>query len=366
MTDTIQPPPAERAPAEVRVRDLSVHYRVDGQEYRAVANASIDLRRGEITGLVGESGSGKSTLALALMNAVPQPGRISSGNVHVDDIGDVTQLSGKELRAVRGSALGYVFQASQNSMNPLKTIGKQILDLGRSHNVKDLPALLARAKQLAIRMGLDGDRVLDSYQHELSGGMRQRIGIVLALVLNAKVLILDEPTTALDVLSQSAVLEIIRQVHDENNLSTLIVTHDMGVVSEIADNLAVMYGGRVVEHGPTLDLLRNPTHPYTRALIGATARITGDIAAARALPGRPPDLTTIPRTGCVFRERCVFAMDICAEQEPLLTDFAVGHRRACHADAAAVSPAPATAPVPATAAAPSAGAGAVPRKGDAS
>ncbi|MET7497554.1 ABC transporter ATP-binding protein [Streptomyces sp900116325] len=336
MTTTTKKSAPEAAEAEVRVRDLRVHYRINGSEYPAVANASLDLRRGEITGLVGESGSGKSTLALSLMNAVPEPGRIAGGAIHVDGIGDVTTLGAKTMRTVRGSALGYVFQASQNSMNPLKTIGKQILDLGRSHDVKDLPGLLARAKQIAERMGLDGNRVLDSYQHELSGGMRQRLGIVFALVLNAKVLILDEPTTALDVLSQSAVLKIIRQVHDENNLSTLIVTHDMGVVSELADNLAVMYGGRIVEHGPTLDLLRNPTHPYTKALIGATARIVGDPAAARALPGRPPDLTTIPRTGCVFRDRCVFKMDICAEDEPQLAEHSAGHRRACHADAAVV------------------------------
>ncbi len=356
-TDTQAGAQAAERPAEVRVRDLSVHYRIGGTAYPALYGADLDLRRGEITGLVGESGSGKSTLALGLMNAIPEPGHISSGTVHVDGVGEVTALTGKGLRAVRGSALGYVFQASQNSMNPLKTIGRQILDLGRSHHVGDLPALLRRAKELAVRMGMDGDRVLDSYQHELSGGMRQRMGIVFALVLNAKVLILDEPTTALDMLSQSAVLKIIRQVHDENNLSTLIVTHDMGVVSEIADNLAVMYGGRIVEHGPTLELLSRSTHPYTRALIGATARIVGDTAAARALPGRPPDLTTIPKTGCVFRERCAVAMDICAVQEPQLTDFADGHRRACHADIATVTRA--------FSAAPAAQAG-PPEKGDAS
>ncbi|MFE6759007.1 ABC transporter ATP-binding protein [Streptomyces sp. NPDC057684] len=334
--------PTATAEAEVRVRDLTVHYRIEGTEYPAIAGVTLDLPRGRITGLVGESGSGKSTLALALMNAISEPGRVSGGTVHVDGVGEVTALSPKQLRAVRGSALGYVFQASQNSMNPLRTIGRQILDLGRSHDVKDLPGLLHRARELAERMGLDGKRVLDSYQHELSGGMRQRLGIVFALVLNAKVLILDEPTTALDVLSQAAVLKIIREVHEENHLSTLIVTHDMGVVSEIADNLAVMYGGRIVEHGPALELLRAPSHPYTKALIRATARITGDLASARALPGRPPDLTTIPKTGCVFRERCAFATDVCSDSEPRLEEFRPGHRRACHADAALVRSSPAT------------------------
>ncbi|GAA2064567.1 ABC transporter ATP-binding protein [Catenulispora yoronensis] len=322
--------------SEVRVRDLTVEYQTSAGRLPAVAAASLDLRAGEITGLVGESGSGKSTLALSLLNAVPAPGRIAAGSIEVAGVGDVVRLTGKQLRKVRGGELGYVFQASQNSLNPLKTIGKQLLDLGRSHEVADLRALLARAKDLADRMGMDGDRVLDSYQHELSGGMRQRIGIVFALVLNAKVLILDEPTTALDMLSQAAVLDIVRTVHDENRLSTLIITHDIGAISEIADRLAVMYGGRIVEDGPLLDVLRRPSHPYTKALIGATARITGDVDAARALPGRPPDLTTVARVGCVFRDRCPFAVAACAETEPELAVWDGDRRRACHVEPSTV------------------------------
>ncbi|WP_055589395.1 ABC transporter ATP-binding protein [Peterkaempfera griseoplana] len=335
MTDTVQLT-AERAEAaaEVSVRDLTVLYRTDQGELPAVAHADIDLPTGTITGLVGESGSGKSTLALSLMNAIPAPGRISSGSIQVNGVGDVTRLEGRALRRVRGRALGYVFQASQNSLNPLKTVGKQLLDLGRAHDVQDMRGLVRRARELADEMGMDGARVLDSYQHELSGGMRQRVGIVLALVLNARVLILDEPTTALDMLSQAAVLEIVRKVHRQEGLTTLVVTHDMGVVSEIADRLAVMYGGRIVEDGPATEVLQRPAHPYTRALIGATARITGDTDTARALPGRPPDLTTVPRTGCVFRERCPLAMDVCAETEPQLLTWAPDRRRACHADPA--------------------------------
>ena len=333
MTETLTPAdPLAGTAAEVSIRGLTVRYATDHGELPAVSRASLDLPNGLITGLVGESGSGKSTLALSMMNAIPAPGRISEGSIEVKGVGDVTKLEGKALRRARGGALGYVFQASQNSLNPLKTIGKQLLDLGRAHDVKDLRALVHRAKELADEMGLDGDRVLDSYQHQLSGGMRQRVGIVLALVLNAKVLVLDEPTTALDMLSQSAVLEIVRTVHKAEGLTTLVVTHDMGVVSELADRLVVMYGGRIVEDGPTTELLQRPAHPYTRALIGATARITGDTADARALPGRPPDLTTVPRTGCVFRERCVLAMDVCAETEPELLTWAPDRRRACHAE----------------------------------
>jgi peptide/nickel transport system ATP-binding protein len=327
---------AERL-ATVQVRDLTVVYRTEAGELPAVKGANLDLHAGEITGLVGESGSGKSTLALSLLNGVRPPGRISGGSVLVDSLGEMTTLDKGRLRQARGGTLGYVFQASQNSLNPLKTVGSQLMDLGRSHRVSDPRALIRQARDLAERMGMNADRVITSYQHQLSGGMRQRVGIIFALVLNAKVLILDEPTTALDMLSQAAVLEIVKSIHSERNLATLIVTHDMGVVAELADRLAVMYGGRIVEDGPAREVLRQPAHPYTKALIRATPRIVGDIDAAQALPGRPPDLATVPRRGCVFRERCPLAMPICTEQEPSLIEWEPSRHRACHAAPAEVS-----------------------------
>jgi oligopeptide/dipeptide ABC transporter ATP-binding protein len=324
--------PTAASSAEVAVRDLTVCFRTDKGELPAVSHANLTLAAGRITGLVGESGSGKSTLALSLLGAVPSPGRITSGSVSIAGVGEVTSLTGAKLREVRGGHVGYVFQASQNSLNPLKTVGKQLLDLGRAHDVDDLQGLIRRARELCELMGMDGKRVLDAYQHELSGGMRQRVGIVFALVLNAKVLVLDEPTTALDMLSQAAVLQIIAQVHREIGLTTLIVTHDMGVVSELADRLAVMYGGRIVEDGPAADVLGSASHPYTKALINATARVSGDIGRSRALPGRPPDLVSIPAEGCVFRDRCAYAMDVCTMVEPVLATWTEDRRRACHAE----------------------------------
>jgi peptide/nickel transport system ATP-binding protein len=309
------------APAAVRVRDLTVAFPTAQGERPAVSHVSLDLAAGQITGLVGESGSGKSTLALTLLNAVPKPGRVTSGTVRIDGIGDVLSLPAAGLRRVRGAEIGYVFQASQNSLNPLKTAGKQLLDLGRSHGERDLRGLLHRARVLIADMGLDPVRVLSSYQHELSGGMRQRVGIVFALVLNAHVLILDEPTTALDMLSQAAVLAIIRQVHADRHLTTLVISHDLGVVGELADRTAVMYAGRVVEEGPTGELLADPRHPYTRGLLAAIPRITGDLALAQPLPGRPPDLMTIPQRGCVFRDRCPIAQPRCAQAEPPSTEL---------------------------------------------
>lgn len=304
----------------VEIRRLRVVYHTDAGELPAVCDVDLDLPAGTITGLVGESGSGKSTLALAMLNAVSKPGRIAAGSIRLPVVDDVTQLRGKALRRARGAALGYVFQASQNSLNPLKRVGAQLLDLGRSHGVDDRRVLLGRAKELCERIGLDADRVLASYQHELSGGMRQRVGIVFALVLNAKVLILDEPTTALDMISQAAVLDVVAEIHRERRLTTLIITHDIAVVADLADRLAVMYGGRLVEHGPTTEVLRRARHPYTRGLLSAMPRIMGDVAEAQPLPGRPPDLKSVPTAGCVFRDRCPRRVDRCERESPVALD----------------------------------------------
>lgn len=300
----------------VHIEGLTVVYKTTAGELPAVSDVELELPAGTITGLVGESGSGKSTLALSLLNAVQPPGRIAAGSVNIGTLGDIVGLGGEQLRQARGGQVGYVFQAAQNSLNPLKTVGKQVLDLGKSHGVNDKAALLAEAKELLGRMGLDGARVLDSYQHELSGGMKQRVGIMLALVLNAHVVVLDEPTTALDMLTQANILEIIREIHTERGLTTLLITHDVGVVAEVADNLAVMYGGRIVESGPVRSVLGNPRHPYTSGLTNAIPKLTGDITEASALPGRPPTLATLPTAGCTFRERCPLRMDVCDTVDP--------------------------------------------------
>jgi len=292
----------------VSIEDLTIAY----GGLPAVSSVSLELKPGTITGLVGESGSGKSTLALALLGAVQKPGKVTQGKVVIDGIGDVTRLNPEDLRRVRGAEIGYVFQAAQNSLNPLKTVGKQLLDLGKAHGVRDL----REAHPLLERMGLNADRVLRSYQHELSGGMRQRVGIMFALVLNAHVLVLDEPTTALDMITQANILQIVREIQRDRSLTTLVVTHDVGVVAEVAQRIAVMYGGRIVEQGDSTRIISRPRHPYTRALINAIPRLTGDIDAAKPLPGTPPTLATIPKVGCVFRQRCPLRMEICDTVEP--------------------------------------------------
>ena len=311
------------------IRDLTVAYHLQSGEYDALRNIDLDLQEGKITAVIGESGSGKSTLALAMLNAVSTPGRIKAGSVTYPNVGNVVQFSGERLRKLRGKHIGMVFQASQNSLNPLKRIGSQLLDLGRSHGMKNPKILLQEAKALCELMSLDADRVLTSYQHELSGGMKQRIGIIFALVLKPQILLLDEPTTALDVLSQSAVLQILRDIQKERQLTTLLITHDLGVVAELSDRVVVLYAGQKVEEADTAVLLQNPKHPYTKALIGAIPRLTGDPRLAKPLSVLPPTLKSIPVTGCVFRDRCTERMEVC-EKEPPLREVGSSHTYLCH------------------------------------
>jgi ABC-type dipeptide/oligopeptide/nickel transport system ATPase component len=272
--------------SRVRVRDLIVTFGAPPDSLTAVSQVDLDLLPGQITGLVGESGSGKTTLGLALLNAVPPPGRVTSGSIQIDGIGDVVTLPPPTLRRVRGAQLGYVLQATHNSLNPLRPVGRQLLDLGRSHGEHDRRRLLRRARGLLADLDLDPDQVLAAYQHELSGGSRQRVGLVFALLLNTSVLILDEPTTALDVISQAAVLRVIRRVREERQLSILVITHDLRVVGELADRIAVMYAGRLVEEGPMETVLTDPRHPYTRGMLAAVPRLSGDPGRPRPVPGR--------------------------------------------------------------------------------
>lgn len=314
----------------VRVRELTVSYLTSSGELPAVNDVSFDLMAHSITGIVGESGSGKSTLAFAMVNAIPRAARRRSGSVEITGVGDISLLKGEDLRRVRGRRLGFIVQASQNSMNPLRRVGKQLLDMGRSHGVGR--QVLPRAQGLAKQMGLDAGGVLTAYPHELSGGMRQRAALIFALVLDTSVLILDEPTTALDTISQAAVLKIIRDLHQQRELTTILVSHDLSVVAEIADHVLVMYAGRIVEEGDTASVVGSPAHPYTLGLMRSIPRLWGDLESAQPLSGSPPDLTQVPATGCVFRERCPLRMEVCDRVIPELQPAGGGTRRvACHA-----------------------------------
>jgi len=313
----------------VRVRGLNVVYSTSQGDLPAVRDVNLDIHAGKITGIIGEAGSAKSTLVRTVLKSVGQQGKIVSGSVVVTGVGDMLSMDRERQRKARGKELGLVFQAAQNSLNPLRRIGHQVLDLGRSHDVKDLRELLRKARELLTRLGMDADRVLSSFQHELSGGMRQRVGIMFALILDAKIVILDEATTALDMLSQASVLEIVRNLHKERGLTTLLVTHDMGVVADMADRVVVMYGGEIVEEGPSESVLNQPSHPYTQGLVQAIPRISGDIDRAVPLQGLPASLNTYLATGCPFYQRCPVAMEKCQTNRPASVVVSDDRKVAC-------------------------------------
>lgn len=313
----------------IRARNINVVYATPTGDIPAVRNVDLDLPKGSITGIIGESGSGKSTLIMAIMDAVTKPGRIESGSVILSGHEDMLKMNKEQQRKIRGKKIGFVFQAAQNSLNPLRRVGQQVLDLGRSHNVKDLRGLIRHAKDLLIRLGLDADRVLASYQHELSGGMRQRVGIMFALVLNADIVFLDEATTALDMLSQASVLEIIRELQKEKNLTIALVSHDIGVVADLSERIEIFYAGEIVEEGKTKDILAHPDHPYTRGLIKAIPRISGNIYSAEPLKGSSPDYRTYQQKGCLFYERCPIRAEECLKKRPQLKSVNPEHKVAC-------------------------------------
>ncbi len=312
----------------VEVDDLIVEFPTEEGSVRAVDRVNLQLERGKILGLIGESGCGKTTVAHAMLNAVAEPGRIVRGRIHYTGHGNLLTMSDETQRLFRWRHVSVVFQASQNTLNPLQRIEAQIRELARAHRIANPNALVGRARELCGRLRLESDRVLTAYPHQLSGGMRQRVGIMLALLLQPEIILFDEPTTALDSLSQESVLQIIKQVHVDEGITGVFITHDLGIVAEVADLVAVMYAGRIVEVAPAATLFRAPRHPYSRALLDALPRLTGDPHAAKGLPGAPPKVVG-EMAGCLFRDRCPFQMAQCMTVEPVLTPVDAGHQVAC-------------------------------------
>ncbi|WP_336216478.1 ABC transporter ATP-binding protein [Nonomuraea sp. LPB2021202275-12-8] len=305
----------------LEVRGLGVDYLSAGGAVHAVADVSLDLRRGEILGLAGESGSGKSTLANAVARLLRPPAVITSGSVvyHRRDGSavDVLGLKPKELRAFRWKELAVVFQSAMNSLNPVSTVGAQIEDVLRIH----APAMTrkerqARSAELLQRVGISADR-RRAYPHELSGGMRQRAAIAIALALNPEVVIMDEPTTALDVVVQRDILLEISALREEYGFAVVFITHDLSLLMEISDRIAVMYAGRVVETGTARALHKAPRHPYTLGLLRSFPRLHGPREELLGIPGTPPDLRA-PPSGCAFHPRCRYAFADCSSRGPEL------------------------------------------------
>ncbi|GAA3475250.1 ABC transporter ATP-binding protein [Nonomuraea roseola] len=305
----------------LEVRGLGVDYLSSSGAVHAVADVSLDLRRGEILGLAGESGSGKSTLAHAIGRLLRPPATITGGSVTYHRAEgppvDVLGLRREELRAFRWRELAVVFQSAMNSLNPVSTVGSQIDDVLRIHVPgMSRKARVERSVELLQRVGISADR-RRSYPHELSGGMRQRAAIAIALALNPEIIIMDEPTTALDVVVQRDILHEIRALREEYGFAVLFITHDLSLLMEISDRIAIMYAGRVVETGNARALHKAPRHPYTLGLLRSFPRLHGPREELLGIPGTPPDLRSLP-SGCAFHPRCRFAFDACDSTLPRL------------------------------------------------
>jgi oligopeptide transport system ATP-binding protein len=315
----------------LEVRDLHTEFRTGAGVVRAVDGISYTVERGETVAIVGESGSGKSVSALSVLRLIPDPpGRITRGEILF--VGrDIMQLSDEAMREVRGGEIGMVFQEPMTSLNPVLTIGRQITETLEQHRGADRATAQKRAVELLGLVGIaDAGRRLKQYPHQLSGGMRQRIMIAIALACDPKLIIADEPTTALDVTIQAQILELMKDLTRRLNVALIIITHNLGVVARYANRVNVMYAGRLVESGPAADVYHNPRHPYTMALLRSVPRLDRP-RQERLDPveGQPPDLTRLD-AGCAFRPRCRFAVDTCASARPTL-DLAggPGHLAAC-------------------------------------
>ncbi len=312
----------------LQVENLTVTYETRQGPVRAVDNVSFTLHRGEVLGLVGESGCGKSTLGMALLRMVRPPGRITSGRMLFQGR-DLLQLSNEEMRQLRGRHISMVFQDPMTSLNPLQRIGDHIVETIRVHEPQvSRQEAWERAAQLIQRLGISPDRLKD-YPHQLSGGMRQRIMIGIGLALNADLIIADEPTTSLDVIVEAQFLDLLRELRDEFNLTMVLITHNIGVVAELADRVAVMYAGRMAEIGPVHDVFHNTLHPYTRGLLASVPSIRlEDGLELETLSGAPPSLLE-PPTGCRFHPRCPQAKPVCREAAPPWQEVRPAHGTAC-------------------------------------
>jgi oligopeptide/dipeptide ABC transporter ATP-binding protein len=315
--------------ALLEVDDLRTYFKTRAGEVHAVDGVSFCVERGKTLGIVGESGCGKSVTALSIMGLLPPSGRTVNGSIHFEGR-ELTTMSQRELEDVRGRQIAMIFQDPMTSLNPTLTIGTQIMETMQRHLDFSRDEARKRAIELLEEVHISNARQrLDDYPHRYSGGMRQRVMIAIALSCNPKLLIADEPTTALDVTVQAGILDLLEELREEHQMSMIIITHDMGVVAEAADDIAVMYAGQIVEQTSAEELFDHPEHPYTEALLGALPQLEGEgVRQGRltAIPGRPPDLLD-PPPACRFAPRCPYASfdDSCAKEPPELREIRQGH-----------------------------------------
>jgi peptide/nickel transport system ATP-binding protein len=323
----------------LKIDRLTVDFATVDGVLRAVDGFSLDIEAGETVAIVGESGCGKSVTAMSVLRLVPEPPAQTQGAISFEGR-DLLRLPIAEMRAIRGNAISMVFQEPMSSLNPVLTVGRQIGETLRLHQGLSAAAAQRRAVEMLALVGIPvPDRRVREYPHQLSGGMRQRVMIAIALACNPKLLIADEPTTALDVTIQAQILDLMRDLQRRLGSAILLITHDLGVVAETAERVVVMYAGRIVETAPVAAIFATPKHPYTRGLLGAVPRLGSSLRGGRErlaeIPGVVPSLRDRP-TGCSFAPRCALAADICRARSPALEVKAYGHAAACHFDNAIV------------------------------
>jgi oligopeptide transport system ATP-binding protein len=318
------------------VRDLTTRFRTERGEVTAVNRVSFDVSEGETVAIVGESGSGKSVTALSILQLIPNPpGRIESGQILFDGQ-DLLKLDKAAMQAIRGNKIAMIFQEPMSSLNPAITVGMQVAEPINEHQKLPWDKALEAARGLFGRVRIpDAASRLGAYPHQFSGGMRQRVMIAMALACQPRLIIADEPTTALDVTVQAQILDLLKELTKQTKSALILITHDLGVVARYADRVAVMYGGRIVETAPARQLYKTPRHPYTRGLMASVPRLDGDINQ-RLVPieGQPPDLSRLP-LGCAFAPRCSSALPRCRTEQPPLEAAAENHYKACFVDAPA-------------------------------
>ena len=311
----------------VKIRDLEVHYEARAGIVRAVDHVDLDVRRGETLGLVGESGCGKSTLGFAILRLVSPPGRIVGGSI-IFDGEELLDKDQESLRHIRGKRISMVFQDPMTSLNPLQRIGEHLVETITTHELVGKEKAWKRAEKLVDRLGISSSRLSD-YPHQFSGGMRQRIMISIALALDSDLIIADEPTTSLDVIVEAQILDLLKELKAAYGMTLMLITHNMGIVAELVDRVAVMYAAKIVEVADAFALFANPLHPYTEGLLKSIPNIKLLDQEFEIMKGSPPDLID-PPTGCRFHPRCPRAMDICSEVDPRLTRVENGTMVACH------------------------------------
>lgn len=312
----------------LEVNNLRTYYFLEAETVKAVDGISFEVRRGQHLGLVGESGCGKTTVALSVMRLIESPGRIVAGEVFYDGE-NLLEKSEEEMRKIRWKRISIVFQGALNALNPIIKVGDQIIEAITLHekNVKKSEAF-KRVIELLELVGIERSRI-NHYPFEFSGGMRQRAVIAMALACNPELLILDEPTTALDVIMAAQVIDLLKSLGQKLNLTMMVITHDFSLISEICKNVAIMYAGKIVEYGDIYSIYNNPIHPYTQGLIRAFPSVRGAKRELFSIPGSPPDLID-PPSGCRFHPRCSYVMDACRVEEPAIVQVGDKHYAACH------------------------------------